>query len=417
MKFLLWTSLLALGAALYFKGEAVWELAAGFFGPVEVLHQEGFNAEAAETVTARRASAGLSAVQPHEDTQIWLSQRSGAGGLEVSEQMIRELQVREPVFADVVATTLEGKSVAELSGRVGEWCAGQRLGFTHLSTFLYRPEAAPRRIRCLTLLARELPDFEPGLLDQSVAEFCTECRLCGFRQPVATVRGTTGLIMECDKCRRPYGYLQQDLRGRYRYINQFLTGFQPPAHFPEDISPRAEMTAMWKAVLSHCRYAEDAHGVGGPRDQWQLPAETHAYANGDCEDTAILLADWLIARGFDARVALGFMKDDQGNNGGHAWVVCRIDGIDFLLESTEQVQPDAKPQTVASIGRYYSPSVLFDRGTIYFRKNGGWTPDYWSSREWYPVPMPPGGDPSAPPAGGTSADGVLATAAPWTNGR
>ena len=67
------------------------------------------------------------------------------------------------------------------------------------------------------------------------------------------------------------------------------------------------------------------------REIWQNSRQAYLHTRGDCEDHAIILADWLIALGHDARVVLG-----NHRGGGHAWVVLFQDGREMILEATSK---------------------------------------------------------------------------------
>jgi len=108
--------------------------------------------------------------------------------------------------------------------------------------------------------------------------------------------------------------------------------------------------------------------------------QTISRGKGDCEDSALLLADWLLSRGFEVRVALG----RYGDMGQHAWCVAKVDGIDYLLESTEGSPNPDKPAYAADVGSRYVPDLLFDRTHIYVRAKPRERFDgsYWGTRSW-----------------------------------
>jgi hypothetical protein len=65
----------------------------------------------------------------------------------------------------------------------------------------------------------------------------------------------------------------------------------------------------------------------------------------------------------------------------------RLDGSDYLLESTEGRPDMNNPPLAEFIGSRYVPEALFDRKAIYARSkpNGVWTGDYWSAKIWLQV--------------------------------
>jgi predicted transglutaminase-like cysteine proteinase len=394
-------ALLGLAVAVYVKRELIVSELKPLFDPAESLDLDGFNAEVLGQVNVRRGVMGAPLAASPDDLRNWLVRRSVAGGgLGSAQEVVASLQEDLPVYADLEARLVTTRRQREALDSVVNWTPASSAQYTHLATIVTRDASAPDEVVCLAVVARKLPNFEPGLLDQPHAEFCARCPQCGHEQPATVERSPNGVVLYCHDCRRPYAMLCQDLAGKYRYVNEFLTGFEPPAYFPEGLSREEEMLAIWKAVLAQCRYARDAEGIAGPRDYWQTPAETHGFANGDCEDTSILLTDWLTSRGFEARVALGQMTDDNGVGEGHAWVVVRLDGKDYLLETTGRLDEEGRPPTVAAWGHYYSPQYLFDRDKVYFRKTEGWTPDYWSKVQWAGIPQGQGADGNrAAPAG------------------
>jgi len=97
----------------------------------------------------------------------------------------------------------------------------------------------------------------------------------------------------------------------------------------------------WQLLDFVCRHVSYKSDVG---EHWQLPSETLARGQGDCEDSALLTCS-LLKNFNDSYVALG---DYQGY--GHAW--CQVDGQ--ILETTyTRAQPVPDPE-------HYIPYVLFD---------------------------------------------------------
>jgi hypothetical protein len=174
-------------------------------------------------------------------------------------------------------------------------------------------------------------------------------------------------------------------------VNEFLTGYHPPARFPKELSRLQVLFTIWGAVHENCLYTQDPGTKQKQTDAWQTAVETQNMQKGDCEDSAIFLADWLLACGFQARVALG----RYGDMGGHAWCVVRLEDRDYLLESTES-QPDPEnPPLAALIGSRYVPEVLFDRHAIYVRNLRSFDGNYWSEKTWTRL-EPRGNDPVRP---------------------
>ncbi len=189
--------------------------------------------------------------------------------------------------------------------------------------------------------------------------------------------------LECPDCRRTYAVVATGTDGKFHYVNEFLTGYAPPAVFSRNYTRVHELFTIWTTVHAHCSYTKDPGERRAQTDRWQMAAETQRIQRGDCEDSSIFLADWLLSRGFKARVALG----RYGDIGGHAWVVVRLDDKDFLLESTEGRPDPDNPPYVSQVGGRYLPEILFDRFNIYSPSNPSqkWGGDYWSPKVWAAV--------------------------------
>ncbi len=363
------------------------------FAGTEAVETESFAREAVSSMNAKRAMTDDGELVINGDLMTWLRLRAVAGEAYADIQsVVDDLNRDLPAHVDVEARTLHASSLDEVRTDLIDWLSAMENASTYTEIGIFvEPDKEARGIRAISAVTRMLPQFEPALLDPDnpVAEFCSRCAHCGHEHPVKIARAVLGLQLTCPDCGRRYDMLCQDLSGSYRHVNQFLTGYDPPTYFPPGHSKVDEMLSIWRSVVGSFRYSFDITGVGGQRDQWQLPEQTESLGNGDCEDTSILLTDRLISRGIEARVALGYLSEEDGTTTGHAWVVARIDGIDYLLESTEHEIADDVVPLVTELGSKYAPHVLFDRETVYFRDGKkGWTPDYWSAREWTPVRYP-----------------------------
>ena len=230
-------------------------------------------------------------------------------------------------------------------------------------------------------MGQRLEDFSPEVLNTSQADaFFSSCPLCRHPHVVRISRQQRSLGLECPHCRRTYAVVATDQESRFRYVNEFLTGYAPPAVFARDQSRLREMFTIWSAVHSNCNYIKDPGVSKDQTDSWQTSLETQRLGQGDCEDSSIFLCDWLLSRGFQARVALG----RYGDLGGHAWCVVKIGRDEYLLESTEGRPDPTNPPLVAQVGSRYIPEVMFDRFAIYVRSTPGqpWQGNYFASEAW-----------------------------------
>lgn len=243
---------------------------------------------------------------------------------------------------------------------------------------------------CLVVVGQRLEDFSPEQLNSRTTDaFFNVCPHCSYPHICTVSYQQHSLILECPSCARTYAVVAADSHGRFRYVNEFLTGYEPPAKFPKDQSQIQKLFTIWSAVHRHCKYTLDPETKKSQLDAWQTSLETENLQRGDCEDSSIFLADWLTEQGFQVRVVLG----RYGDMGGHAWCVVRLDGNDYLLESTTGRPDPLNPPLSDIVGSRYVPEVEFDRKAIYVRNKPKqqWGGDYWSPKVWLRVePRNPG---------------------------
>jgi hypothetical protein len=140
-------------------------------------------------------------------------------------------------------------------------------------------------------------------------------------------------------------------------VNAFLEGYQPFAV--------ENPWVPWYVIAKHKQYMYDHVQYAGRLDVWQTSRQAFLAPRGDCEDHAILLADWLISMGYDAWVAVGYANDE-----GHAWVVVFDQEREYLLEATQKNGVRDRLQLpLASLQTGYRPTMLFNREE--FRVNTG----------------------------------------------
>jgi len=113
------------------------------------------------------------------------------------------------------------------------------------------------------------------------------------------------------------------LDSQHHFANSYLVGFKP-------FTTRELWVPLYTLAIRK-KYEYDALQYGGLADVWQTSRQSFYQKRGDCEDHALLLADWLIEVGVDARVAVGTYKGS-----GHAWVVAIVDDREYLLEATSK---------------------------------------------------------------------------------
>lgn len=167
-----------------------------------------------------------------------------------------------------------------------------------------------------------------------------------------------------------YTMSAQALDGDHYLVNTYLEGYAP---FTVD----NVMTPLY--ILSQRKtYQFDANQYAGRSDVWQSSRQAFYYPRGDCEDHAIVLADWLIEQGEDARVVLG----DVEGAGGHAWVVLFKHGKEYLLEATQKDGLSAtRPYPVAVLFRDYHPHYMFNREYFWVNTGTQYTTSY-ANNNW-----------------------------------
>ncbi|MGV8836131.1 transglutaminase domain-containing protein [Cellvibrio sp.] len=161
---------------------------------------------------------------------------------------------------------------------------------------------------------------------------------------------------------------------RGHIVNAFLEGFSP--FVVDNVWMPLYVIAKRKSyMLDSINY--------GREELWQTSRQAFYFANGDCEDHAIVLADWLIDMGYDARVALG-----RYQNTGHAWVVLIKDNQEFILEATQKSQLSTGiPYPLAAALPEYQPMAQFNRDTFWINNGSNLTIRYrgdnWVAQSQY----------------------------------
>lgn len=161
----------------------------------------------------------------------------------------------------------------------------------------------------------------------------------------------------------------QGLDRLHHFVNSYLVGFMP---FETDAVwvPLYTLTLQKSYMFDHLQYS-------GLADVWQNSRQAFYYTRGDCEDHAIILADWLIGLGRDARVVLGTV-----NGEGHAWVVLFMDEKEYLLEATDKRKlRSVNDFQLAYLATEYRPEYQFNRHQFWFNTGSAMTTKY-SGDHW-----------------------------------
>ncbi len=165
---------------------------------------------------------------------------------------------------------------------------------------------------------------------------------------------------------RVVGIMAKASDKRIYYANGFLQGFVP-----------FKITNAYHAmnfIAMRLQYQYDEKQFGGITDLWQTSREAYVRMRGDCEDHAILLADWLESLGFDARVAIGTYKGD-----GHAWVVWFDKGEAYIIEATNKRSRRSYP--LAKTLHDYKAYFMFNKESFWENPRPHLLDDYMMG--WY----------------------------------
>jgi transglutaminase-like putative cysteine protease len=109
--------------------------------------------------------------------------------------------------------------------------------------------------------------------------------------------------------------------------------------------------------LLDCVYASDESLFGKP-DHWQHPTTFERLRRGDCEDHALWAWRKLLELGIDAEFVVGRKLFDDpdipATKGGHAWVLFRQEGEEFLLEAVARSE-SRMVRPLSAVAKKYRP--------------------------------------------------------------
>jgi predicted transglutaminase-like cysteine proteinase len=342
-----------------------------------------FQVDLVDRLNYARIGANLPVLKVDAELETWLQSEFPTMVLGDVNTITRRVQEAVPRYFRVSVCTASGPTLGHLLDQFHDFCQKTDPEMTHLACAV-RQSPAGLGHHALFVVGQRLEDFSPEVISKTKDEaFFSTCLHCQHPHIVRITRQQHSLGLECPQCRRTYAVVASDATGNYRYVNEYLTGYAPPAVFSKDHSRVHELFTIWSAVHANCVYTKDPGSAKEATDAWQTSLETQQMGQGDCEDSAIFLCDWLLSRGFQARVALGRF----GDMGGHAWVVVKLDDKEYLLESTEGRPDPSNPPLVTRVGSRYVPEIMFDRYSLYVRSTPGqvWKGDYWSPKVWVKV--------------------------------
>ena len=234
----------------------------------------------------------------------------------------------------------------------------------------------------ILISAETLPELSLRSLDEgTTGNFVNQCPHCGKRSAYRHEKSSSTLTLDCPACGRTVRLLGRDTKGNYHDASAFLIPSPYPTVAP-GTDPLDAMISIWQAAVKRCQYAGDGHNDDEPADFWQTPRQTLVKGMGDCEDSALLLTDWMLSNDVPARMALG-----TADGGGHAWCIVKVDQTDYLLESTNR-NPDLDNLPAVNRNDGYAPTSLIDRDALYVRADPAkpFDGDYWSPVKWIRIP-------------------------------
>jgi len=305
-------------------------------------------------------------LKPDQEIEIFVDQllESNASPESIELNTVFDsLQSQFPGAQYLAANLVSAVSRADLLTQLAAWDELAHPEFEDMSTSVVKEG---KRLVALSVLSRRIPEFSVDAANRGGGRFFNKCPHCNGVHALDLDRKNKTLILSCPDCERPYDVLAAGSSGAMKRASDFLTCFKIPesGDIPGNTTKNKVME-IWKLIAGRCSYEHDLSDYN-ESEVWKTSDETWEQKMGDCEDTSILMVDALISAGIEARVAIGW----NGNIGQHAWVVAKIDGEEFVIESTIQENPTvADLVPVKDASPFYRPEQLFDREYLYFQND------------------------------------------------
>ena len=223
-----------------------------------------------------------------------------------------------------------------------------------------------------------------------VAKLDVQCRFCRYENKGMTYNRPCEV--HCIQCSSFLTELHLDNHYQLKQPPDFFEGYIPGGHtrmakdiifknindkgnrFSSDHANDELIIASWFNTYKRITYFSDPPGM----DIWNKAEKTWRTRKGDCEDHSILLTDFLISQGFNARVAVGLYKKE-----GHAWVVLQHRNKEYLLEQIGNLSQRFPPR-IETYAKDYEPHYSFDKVAVYYPiKSNKKVLSYFSETSWY----------------------------------
>jgi Bacterial transglutaminase-like cysteine proteinase BTLCP len=120
--------------------------------------------------------------------------------------------------------------------------------------------------------------------------------------------------------------------------------------------------------LATCTYVQDMAQFR-ERDFWQHPVTFERLRSGDCEDYALWAWRKLVELDYDADFVVGRVADGEAPRAGHAWIVFRRDGMEYLYEPVWKQLAEAL-QPLSAVMANYTPEYGVGRDMARFTYSG-----------------------------------------------
>ena len=224
-----------------------------------------------DEINQARLAAKLEPLKIDAELQKFLERYQQDVPCDKPEEVTEQVQSSLPRYFKVSACTATRTDSAALFREFGSFARETNKDMTHFGC-LVKSAAGGLSQTCVVVVGQRLEEFSPEALNARKTDaFFNVCSLCGHPHVCSVSYQQRSMTLECPACSRTYAVVAADSHGRFRYVNEFLTGYHPPARFPKDQSQIQKLFTIWGAVHKHCTYTLDPDGKKAQSDCWQTP--------------------------------------------------------------------------------------------------------------------------------------------------